>query len=56
MDRQKVQREMAKEHVAEVKGEAGTGAGQRVPLTQTPVPSCPLVPRKEGAAAKPVLG
>lgn len=31
--RQEVQREMAKKHVEEVKGEGGTGAGQHVPLT-----------------------
>lgn len=56
MDRQKVQREMAKEHVEEVKGEEGTGTGQGVPLIQTHVPSCSLVPRKEGVAARPELG
>lgn len=55
-DRQKEQREMVKKHVEEVKGEAGTGAGQCMPLEQTHALSCPFVPRKEGAAAQPGPG
>lgn len=49
MDRREMQREMAKEHLKEVQ-EGGTGAGQHVPLAQTCTPSCPFIPRKEGAA------